>query len=110
MLLQSCMDCFFLLLNIKEDILKNVGNQTVDEPIDFHNRKNNTIEVFGPSTVWLQIFFKISSFVFIRRKKLTHFWVNYPFLRAPPNTVSCFLLPRPHGSEYTGPYYEEQRD
>ncbi len=26
----------FLLWNIKEDILKNVGNQTVLAPIDFH--------------------------------------------------------------------------
>jgi len=28
---------FFLLLNTKEDIMKNVGNQTVDGPIDFHS-------------------------------------------------------------------------
>ncbi len=27
---------FFLLLNIEYDILKNVGNQTVDVIIDFH--------------------------------------------------------------------------
>ncbi len=30
----SC--CFFLLWNIKEDIMKNAGNQTVSIPIDFH--------------------------------------------------------------------------
>ncbi len=28
---QTCMS-FFLMLNIKEDILKNAGNQTVDSP------------------------------------------------------------------------------
>ncbi len=27
---------YFLLSNIKEDILKNVGKQTVSVPIDFH--------------------------------------------------------------------------
>ncbi len=31
MSLQTCM-IFFLLLNTEEDILKNVGNQTVDGP------------------------------------------------------------------------------
>jgi len=30
-LFQTCMD-FFLLLNTKEDTLKNMGNQTVDGP------------------------------------------------------------------------------
>jgi len=42
-------------------------------PIDFYySRKENTIEVSGylPSNVWLPTFFKISSFVFIIRKKL----------------------------------------
>ncbi len=43
---------FFLLLNTKEDILKNVGNQTV--AIDFHNI---FFPYYGnqwlPSTVWL---------------------------------------------------------
>ncbi len=36
---------FFLLLNTKEDILKNVENQTV--AIDFHSMEKNTVEVFG---------------------------------------------------------------
>jgi len=34
--LQTCMS-FFLLLNSKEDILKNVSNQTVEAAIDFHS-------------------------------------------------------------------------
>jgi len=38
---QTCMS-FFLLLNSKEDILKNVGNQTVDG-----RKKKNTMEVNG---------------------------------------------------------------
>jgi len=46
-LFQTCMS-FFLLLNTKEDILKNVGNQTVDSshltPIV---GKENTMEVNG---------------------------------------------------------------
>ncbi len=28
---------FFLILSIKDDILKNAGNQTVDVPIDLHS-------------------------------------------------------------------------
>ncbi len=37
---------YFLLSNIKEDILKNVGKQTVSVPIDFHymdEEKKNTV-------------------------------------------------------------------
>jgi len=34
---------FFLLLNTKEDILKNVGNQLMD-PIDFHSKTTNPME------------------------------------------------------------------
>jgi len=37
---QTCMN-FFLLLNTKEDILKNVRNQKVDGPIDFHSVPNS---------------------------------------------------------------------
>ncbi len=49
-LFQTCMS-FFLLLNTKEDILKNVGNQTADDlhwlPYDKRSRKKNTMEVDG---------------------------------------------------------------
>ncbi len=39
---------FFLLLSVIDDILKNVGNQTVDVAIDFHSMaKKNTMEVNG---------------------------------------------------------------
>jgi len=31
---------------------------------------------WGPSTVWLPTFFKISSFVFSRRKKFIQVWNN----------------------------------
>jgi len=39
---------FFLLLNTKEDILNNVGNQTVSVPIDFNcmNDKNISQNIF----------------------------------------------------------------
>ncbi len=46
MLFQTCMS-FLLMLNIKEDILKNAGNQTVDGPIDFHSISFPTMEVNG---------------------------------------------------------------
>ncbi len=35
------------MCNIKEDILKNAGNQTVDAPIDFHSISLPTMEVSG---------------------------------------------------------------
>jgi len=57
---------FFLLLNTKEDILKHIGNQTV---VCFSYYGSQ----WGP-TVWLTIFFKISSFVFSRRKKFIQHW------------------------------------
>jgi len=57
---------FFLLLNTKEDILKNVGNQTVNGP---HWGKKYYGSQWGPLTVWLPTFFKILSFVFSKRKK-----------------------------------------
>jgi len=47
---------FFLLLNTKEDILKNVGNQTVN--------------------CLVLTFFKISSFLFNRRMKIIQCWNN----------------------------------
>jgi len=62
---------FFLLLNTNEDIMKNVGNETVDGP---HSRKKKYYGIqWLPSkslTFWLPTFFKISSFVFNRGKKL----------------------------------------
>jgi len=45
---------FFLLLNTKYDMLKNVGNQTVDGPIDFHSMGAQKYESqWGSSKVWL---------------------------------------------------------
>ncbi len=67
---------FFHLLNKKEGILKNVGNQTVADfhniYIDFHNME----KILWKATVWLPKFFQILSFVFNRRKKLIKVW-NY---------------------------------
>jgi len=57
---------FFLLLNTKEDILTNDWNF---DTIDFHS----FFFYYGSqcqTTVWFLSFFKISSFVFSRRKKL----------------------------------------
>jgi len=63
------------LLNTKDDILKNVSNQT--GPVDFHSRKKKYYgSQWVSSTVWLPIFFKISSFVFSKKKekKLKQVW------------------------------------
>jgi len=56
---------FFLLLNTKEDILKNLGNQTVLAVLFFHESQ------WGPSTVWLPTVFKISFFC-VQQKKEIH--------------------------------------
>jgi len=59
----------FLLLNTKEDILKNDWNfGTIDFHSIFFFFYNGS--QWGQTTVWFQSFFKISSFVFSRRKKL----------------------------------------
>jgi len=67
-LVQPCMS-FFLLVNTKEDILKNDLNFVT---IDFH--RIFFFFYYGSqwcqTTVWFQSFFKIASFVFSRRKKL----------------------------------------
>jgi len=67
--------------------------------IDFHSRKKNTMEVNGAK---VPIVFKISSFVFSKRKKLIqvwnnlrvskwwqnfHFWVEYPFKSAKSKSI-----------------------
>ncbi len=70
---------FILVLKTKEDILKNVGNQTVAGPqwLFFSYYQSQ----WGPATVWLPTFFKISYFVFSTRIKINtglvqHDWVN----------------------------------
>ncbi len=62
MSLQTCMS-FFLMLNTKEDILK---NQKVVDP-EILRKSMGTIN-------WLQTFFKTSYFVFNMRKKLIQVW------------------------------------
>ncbi len=78
----------FVLLNTKEDILKNEGNRAVFFSYYWSQ--------WCPKTAWLQTFFRISSFVFrtntfiqvwiyLRVNKWWqnfHFWVNYPFKTA----------------------------
>ncbi len=74
----------FVLLNTKQDILKNVGNRAV---LGHHWLPQYFFSYYGsqwcPKTAWLQTFFKISSFVFSRRVSKSwqnfNFWVNYPF-------------------------------
>ncbi len=76
--LKTCMS-FFLVLNTKEDILKNVGNEAVAGS----HWLPYCISILTqrlPSTVWLPTFFKVSSFVFNTRKtQKFDFWVNYGF-------------------------------
>ncbi len=74
---------FILVLNTKEDILKNVGNQTAGlvTQTDFHFLFSYYQSQCGPATVWLPTFFKISYFVFSTRIKINtglvqHDWVN----------------------------------
>ncbi len=68
----------FVLLNTKEDILKNVGNRAVLGHQYFFSYYGSQ---WCPKTAWLQTFFKISSFVFGRTKNSYRFgttwgWVN----------------------------------
>ncbi len=60
---------FFFLLNTKEDILKNVGNQTL-VAIDFHSMHGQ--KCYGgqwlPATVWLPTFLNLHSFLVILHK------------------------------------------
>ncbi len=71
MLFQACRS-FFLMLNINEDILKNVGNQ-LTVPIDFSSNSFPAMEVnedhqlFGSSK-----FFNISLFVFKCKKEIIY--------------------------------------
>jgi len=47
------------------------------DPIDFHSmQKKYYRSKWGPSTVLLLTFFKTSSFMFSRRKKLIQVWKN----------------------------------
>jgi len=55
------------MLNTKEDILKNTGNQTADGPLSFFPYYGSK---WGPTNVWI---FKIS-FLFNIRKKLIQVW------------------------------------
>ncbi len=60
------------MLNTKEDILKNAGNQTIDGPIDFYSISFSTMEVSGDQQPFgCSKFFKISSFVFNIRNLCT---------------------------------------
>ncbi len=70
----------FPLWNPKIYILKNAGNQMVLVPIDFHCIFVHTMKVKG--IIWLPTFFKISSFVFHRRrKKISQLWEGSKFLK-----------------------------
>ncbi len=60
----NCMS-FFLLLNIKEDILKNVGNPAVAGPLIW----KKTMEVSGDHQLFGCPYLKIFSFMLNRRKK-----------------------------------------
>ncbi len=74
---------------MKKYILKNVGTQTVTVFCQVEQSSGNRrVEVNG-NLNWLPTFFKMSSFIFYRRKFETilgwvnynnfHFWVNHPF-------------------------------
>ncbi len=58
-----------LLSYVEQNILKNAGNQQLLVATDFYRMKEKYCgSQWGPENVWSPIFFKISSFVLIRRK------------------------------------------
>ncbi len=62
---------WFVLLNTKEDILKNEGNRAVlDQSICISYYRSQ----WCPKTAWLQSFFRISSFVFSRTETFIQVW------------------------------------
>ncbi len=101
MLFQTCMK-FYLRLSSKEDILKNVGNQTVSGshwlPLYFFLYYWSQ---WLPSTVQLHTFFKMYSFVFNRRKKLRTIllsgWDVSHSLYPPLSRTMCFCVAPPGG-------------
>jgi len=66
---------FFLLLIIKVDILNNMVNQTGPRPHDLNGVFSYNGSQWGTS-MCLPIFFKISYFVFSRRKECIQAWNN----------------------------------
>ncbi len=64
---KTCMG-FFLILNTKEDILK---NQTVVGPHDFHSRERNTIEVNGDHQLF-DYQHSLKYLLYVQHKKQTH--------------------------------------
>jgi len=89
----------FLLLNRRKQLKKIFwrmsGTKQLWGSISFHSMENKYYgSQWWPTNVWFQTFFKISSFVFSRRKKCImvwnnlsvskwwqnfHFWMKYPF-------------------------------
>jgi len=64
---------FFLRLYIKKKIFRRMSvTKQLMGPIDFHSMG----EKIRKSMVWSLTFFKISSFVFNRRKKFAQVWNN----------------------------------
>jgi len=84
--LQTCMR-FFLLLNTKEDILKNDWDFGI---IDYHSIYYGS--QWCKTTVWFQSFFKISSFVFSRRNKLIQVCHNLRVSKLWQNFLFFFIL------------------
>jgi len=73
-----------LMKNTKEDILKNASNRTVYEPpLTSIVGKNYHGSQWGPSTVWLLTFFKISSLVFFIYAGLKQLKAELKFLSEP---------------------------
>jgi len=67
-LFQSCMNIFLLLLNTKEDILKNVSNQTLTSIV---GEKKKTMEQQGPINCLLTDILQ-NIFSCVQQKKETH--------------------------------------
>jgi len=68
--------CLFVLLNTKEDILKNVLIKQISFPIDCHSRKKYIWWSMGNEICLIKTFFQISSFVFSRTNKHIEVWNN----------------------------------
>ncbi len=68
MLSQTCIN-LFLVVNTKEDISKNVENQTVAGPLDSRIYKN-TMELTGTSNCL--VFHILQNSMYVQQKKETH--------------------------------------
>ncbi len=85
---------FFLLLNTKEDILKNVGNHMLSVAIDLHIMGKNTMELLWKSMATVSCFGwrkKLTNVVLTNRHPVLYNW-KYMFKRIVGNMAWWFCF------------------